>query len=132
MDFVIGVVSGLACLAVYWRFDRQALAQTGVVLLGIILGIYVGAHLVTSDLPRLLMEAGVATVALVLAMLFQRKWPMGIGLLILAHGGYDLVFGHGSGVADWYPGLCVGFDVVVGIGLSYRLGPGARPAPEHP
>ena len=32
-------------------------------------------------------------------------------LVIVVHGAYDFLFGHSSGVADWYPPLCVGFDM---------------------
>lgn len=121
MDFALGILSGVIFLATYWRFKTATIAQAGVLVFGIMLGIYVGAHLVTSDLTRVLIEVAAGSVALGLAMLFQRKWPMGIGLLILGHGGYDFFLGHSTGVADWYPGLCVGFDIVVGAALTYRL-----------
>lgn len=121
MDFAIGAVTGLLFLAIYWRMKPATIAQVSVLTFGIMLGIYVGAHLVTSELPRVLIEIAGGSVALLLAMVFQRKWRMGIGLLILGHGGYDVLMGHSTGVADWYPGLCVGFDVIVGLGLTWRL-----------
>lgn len=121
MFFAIGAVIGIIFLVVYWRFKTDTIAQAGVLALGIMLGIYVGANLVTSDLSRVLVETLVGSIALGIAMLFQRKWPMGIGVLILCHGGYDFLLGHSTGVAEWYPPLCVGFDIVVGAGLIYRL-----------
>lgn len=121
MDLVIGISSGVAFLFAYWRSSNAALAQAGFIALIAMLSIYVGAHLVSSDLIRILAETGFALVVAAIALFVRDRWPVLIGALILGHGAYDFLMGHAAGVADWYPLLCVGFDVTVGLGLIYRL-----------
>ena len=117
----IGMAIGIIFLIVYRRFGAATLALNGFLALAIMLAIYVGARLVSGTLQDILIETLLASVWLGLGQLAIHKWRPGIGLLILAHGGYDFLFGEASGVADWYPPLCVGFDVVVGIGLFVLL-----------
>jgi len=87
----------------------------------IMLAIYVGAHLVGSELDRIVIEAVGATIVLSVAMIFKDKWPIGLGGLIFGHGAYDFFFGHAAGVANWYPAMCVGFDIIVGAGLVWLI-----------
>ena len=49
------------------------------------------------------------------------RWLPAIGIFVFFHGLYDAVFGPHTGVADWYPPLCAGFDLVVGVGLFVLL-----------
>lgn len=121
MDLVIGILAGAACLIAFWRSSNEALAQAGFVALVAMLSVYIGAHLVSSDLMRILAETGFATVIAAIALYVRDRSPVWIGALILGHGAYDYSIGHGAGVADWYPLLCAGFDVTVGLGLIYRL-----------
>ena len=121
MAAAIGVATGSVFLLIYSRFAAATLALNAYLVLAIMLAIYLGAHLVTGDLAKVISETVIATVWLGLGQLALLKWKPGIGLLILAHGGYDFLFGAATGVAAWYPPLCVGFDVVVGIGLVVIL-----------
>jgi hypothetical protein len=113
----LGAASGAVLLAAYWRRGPKALAEMGYLAFAVMLAIYVGAHLVSSETPRILGETGGALAAMAVAMLVRGRGPAWMGLLILGHGGYDFLLGHSAGVAPWYPPLCVGFDLVVGLGL---------------
>jgi len=62
-------------------------------------------------------EMAIGTVVAVLARVVMLRWPPAIGIFVFCHGLYDAFFGASTGVADWYPPLCAGFDVVVGVGL---------------
>jgi len=117
----IGVAIGIVFLIVYCRFGAATLALNGFLALAIMLAVYVGARLVSGAPQDILIETLLASVWLGLGQLAIYRWRPGIGLLVLAHGGYDFLFGEASGVADWYPPLCVGFDIIVGIGLFVLL-----------
>jgi len=90
--------------------------MNGYLALAIMLSIYLGAYLVTGTTQKIIHETILATIALGFATVFRSKWPLGIGIMILAHGAYDHFLGTHSGVADWYPPMCAGFDVIVGLG----------------
>lgn len=117
----IGVATGIAFLLIYGRFAAATFAQNGLLVLAIMLAIYLGAYLTSADLNRIVAETAIAAVWLGLGQLALVKWRPGIGFLILAHGGYDFLFGSATGVAQWYPPLCVGFDLVVGLGMIALL-----------
>lgn len=121
MDLGVGIVAGVIFLAAYWRVSREALAQAGFLALLAMLSIYIGAHLVSSDILRIVMESGFALLVMGIALYVRDRWPLIIGFMILGHGAYDFSMGHSSGVAHWYPLLCVGFDVTVGLGLIYKF-----------
>ena len=107
---------------------RRAVAQTGYLAFVIMLSIYFGAHLVSSADPRIAAEAVFVAAAIAFARIGMKRDPRLIGALTLAHPLYDLLFGPQTGVADWYPGLCLGFDVVLGFGLVWLLRPAKREA----
>lgn len=93
----------------------------GFVAFAVMLWIYVGARLVSGSMSDIAFEAGFALVAAGLAQLAMAKWPPSIGVAILLHGVYDAFLGPHTGVASWYPPLCAGFDVVVGVGVIALL-----------
>lgn len=85
------------------------------------LAIYIGAQLATGSLTEILLETLFGTIALVAARLLMMRWLPSIGIMIFLHGMYDAILGERTGVADWYPPLCAGFDFLVGIGLVLVL-----------
>ena len=91
--------------------------MNGYLALAIMVSIYLGAYLTTDNLHLMIKEFFIGLGFLGLATVFRKAWPLGIGFLVLTHGAYDHFFGHHSGVADWYPPVCAGFDVIVGSGL---------------
>ena len=96
---------------------NRALADGGYIALIAMLAIYLGAELVTGSLTSIITEMAVTSAVIVLARIAMMQWPPAIGVFVFLHGLYDASFGASTGVADWYPPLCAGFDVVVGIGL---------------
>jgi len=95
--------------------------MNGYLALAMMISIYLGAWLVSGDFQKIVFESILATVALGIATVFRVKWPLGVALMVLAHGAYDHFLGAASGVAEWYPPVCAGFDVIVGSGLLFLM-----------
>lgn len=93
----------------------------GFIVFVVMLWIYVGARLASSTDQHILYEAVFALVAGAIAQGSMLKWPPAIGIAVLLHGIYDAVVGPHTGVAEWYPPLCAGFDMVFGVGLFVLL-----------
>ena len=117
IEAAIGAGSGLALLALFARMGNRALADGGYIALVAMLAVYLGAELVTGSMMSSLTEMAAASSVIVIARVAMMRWPPAIGVFVFLHGLYDAFFGASTGVADWYPPLCAGFDVVVGIGL---------------
>jgi len=121
MYYLIGAAFGLLCLLPFIKSSTRTLAMNGYLALAIMVSIYLGAYLTTGNMHLILHETFVGVVFLGLATLSRKKRPLGIGFLVLAHGAYDHFLGHKSGVIDWYPPVCAGFDVIVGSGLIFLM-----------
>ena len=117
----IGAGLGAILLALFSRGSARFLASNGYLALVAMLAIYIGARLVAGSLADILFETLFATVMTVAARLLMQRWLPGIGVMVLIHGAYDALVGPHTGVADWYPPLCAGFDLVVGAGLIVVL-----------
>ncbi|XUU60426.1 hypothetical protein ACRAQ6_12810 [Erythrobacter sp. HA6-11] len=89
----------------------------GFIIFAVMLWIYVGARLAAGSTQAIAFEALFALVAAGIAQLALVKWPPGVGIAILLHGAYDAIIGPHTGVAEWYPPMCAGFDLVFGAGL---------------
>ncbi|MEL7190013.1 MAG: hypothetical protein AAGK17_10715 [Pseudomonadota bacterium] len=113
----IGVVMGASFLAVAARLPSRIIAAQGVLALCAMLSIYIGAQLVSGDLTDILFETMVGGVFFGGTLIAMRRWLPAIGVAILLHGLYDAFIGPDTGVAEWYPPLCAGFDLIVGGGL---------------
>ncbi len=85
------------------------------------LSVYVGARLVTGSFSETILEIAIASIATVLTRVAMQRWLPAIGIAIFLHGIYDALAGPHTGVADWYPPLCAGFDLVVGTRLMVIL-----------
>ena len=60
----------------------------------------------------------------VIAWLGATRWPPLVGVGWLLHMLWDIVLhpgGHPGFVPSWYPPLCLGFDVLVGVALLIRF-----------
>jgi len=90
-------------------------------IFNVMLWIYVGAQLASGTFDHIIVESVFALFAGGVAQALTLKWPPTIGLAILCHGAYDALLGPHTGVAEWYPPVCAGFDVVVGLGLTVLL-----------
>ncbi|MEP3051092.1 MAG: hypothetical protein ABJP48_08305 [Erythrobacter sp.] len=121
LEVFAGAASGAILLAVFVRLPAKPLANYGFLVFAIMLSIYLGARLVTGSFGQVVIEFAAVNIALGLAKFAMSKWLPSIGLVILMHGAYDAVFGPHTGIAEWYPPLCAGFDLVVGFGLIFVL-----------
>lgn len=117
----MGAGSGGLLLVLFARLPARELATQGLIALNAMLAVYVGARLVSGTLTDVLYETAVAIVFAGAAQFAMRRWLPAIGAAILLHGAYDAIIGPHTGVADWYPPLCAGFDFVVGAGLVVLL-----------
>ena len=108
-------------LALFARGSARTVADAGFLALNAMLSIYIGARLVTGTMTEVLVETAIATAVVVATRLAMMRWLPAIGIAIFLHGIYDAVFGPHTGVADWYPPLCAGFDMIVGAGLLVIL-----------
>ncbi|MEM6908708.1 MAG: hypothetical protein AAF494_08510 [Pseudomonadota bacterium] len=125
MDFwlaaLLGAVSGGALIALGTKLRPQALAGQGYIALNVMLAIYVGVQLASGTLIDIVFEALLAVIVSGVTFVAMRRWLPAIGVAILLHGVYDALIGPHTGVAEWYPPLCAGFDLVVGLGLLWLL-----------
>lgn len=119
--YAMGVVLGALCLLPFLKSPTKALTSNGYMALAMMLMVYLGAYLVSGSTERVIYETLFAIAALALATIFKKTWPLGIALLVFLHGSYDHFYGAQSGVAEWYPPACAGFDMVVGLGLGYLI-----------
>ena len=94
--------------------------------------IYVGAKLATGSLAEIGGETLFALIACGTAQFAMLRWPPSIGIVIMLHGVYDAVIGPSTGVADWYPSLCAGFDAIFGLGVLIILLRSSSPPPAEP
>ena len=117
----IGAGSGAALLALFARLPERQLADLGYLALISMLAIYIGARLVTGDITDVVLETVGATSAAILVRVLMTRWLPAIGAAILLHGCYDALVGPHTGVVNWYPPLCAGFDLIVGAGLLVIL-----------
>lgn len=125
MDFwlaaLIGAVLGAVLLAASARLSSRILAAQGVLALTAMLWIYVGVQLVGGSATDIVFECILAMVFGGATLLAMRRWLPSIGAAIILHGVYDAFVGPHTGVAEWYPPLCAGFDLIVGGGLIGML-----------
>ena len=117
--------AGLAAIALFAtrRLDRLALARASLLALAIILSIYIGAWLVVAPDGRALIDIAGAAFALLLCAVLLNREPRLPAAFITAHALYDLFFALQAGLPEWYPCLCLGFDVTLGLGLIWLLRP---------
>ncbi|MFK8054578.1 MAG: DUF6010 family protein [Saprospiraceae bacterium] len=113
-----GLVSGAALIAIARSIDYSEgdLLATGLLVAA---AIYVGFAVLWGEDGWVRFEAvGVAIFSLI-AFLARRFGILWIGAGWLLHIGWDYLFhmvGAGSHlVPEWYPPICIGFDLIVGL-----------------
>jgi hypothetical protein len=97
-----------------WRLDARGVPLA--LFLGVAAGIYIGFGLADGR-P---LHAGIQALGAAPFLVVAAGWPRAIGLLAcawIAHGAWDLAHqlgGIGTAVPDWYPAVCLAWDVVLG------------------
>ena len=117
MPFFLGAAFAAFAVAIQLVVAREKVAQSGHFALGMILAIYIGARLSSGSLTVALAESAFAGVVLLLSLAALQTKPRLVGVLIILHGLYDQIFAHSAGLPEWYPPLCLGVDIVLGIGV---------------
>ena len=117
LELIIGVVLAVPCIWLWQRWPDHFAALTGVGLLGAVaiypaVGLFMGVPL--SEMP---IQLGTFLPAMIILWL-GIKWSVGfIAFGWLAHGPWDMLIHHAESIAhmpDWYPAVCLGFDLYVG------------------
>jgi hypothetical protein len=123
------VLIGIVLAAVFILLARTVArrGEMSVYALGLVVAalIYVGFALANGGAKDLRLEAWGLFSFSVAAFVSWRAWPMGLALAWAAHAAWDVLFhpiGQSSHAPDWYPLVCVGFDLAVAgyIFLSLR------------
>jgi len=124
MEYLIGSLLSVAVagLAVAIGFDRERAFYPTVLI--VVASYYVLFAAAVASTRTLLIEIAVAIGFLILALIGFKKslWIVSVGLV--GHGAFDFVHHFlifNPGVPHWWPGFCLGFDVVLGIWLTGRL-----------
>jgi hypothetical protein len=124
MEYVVGIVLGAAVVgfAIVIGFARErAFAPF---LLMVVATYYILFAVIADSMPALLIESVAAGAFLVVAVAgFKRNaWLVVAGLI--GHGVFDAVHRlliQNAGVPVWWPGFCLSFDVVAGLGIAVLL-----------
>jgi len=110
----------LAILSRVTKFDKDR--SYFATLLIIIATYYVLFAFMSSE--ALITEIVIASVFSEVALAGALRWPILLGIGILLHGVFDYYHGHfinNSGVPEWWPAFCAGFDIVFGIWVIYLI-----------
>lgn len=125
---IAGVVAGAVSLASTQKLANGSLVReqrAWAIYLVVAALIYIGFSLFGGAEPRWVMiESGGVLLYGGLAVAGALRAPRLIALGWLAHSLWDLVIhpnGHPGFVPSWYPPVCLGFDVVVGVWLLKRF-----------
>lgn len=124
MSFAIGIAMALViCLAARLiGFDRDR-AFYPILLIAIASYDLVFASL-TQDTGVIVAECLLASVFIVMAVLGFSKWPQLVVFGLAGHAAADVVHPHliaNSGIPEWWPGFCAGFDVAAALALALVL-----------
>ena len=108
------------------RFDRDRSFWPTVLI--VIASYYLLFAVMGGDMSALLQESAVILAFAAVALLGAFRWPVLVGVGIVAHGVFDLLHGHvitNPGVPVWWPAYCAAVDVLLGawvIGCALRAG----------
>ena len=124
MEYVIGVGLGLVvcAFAMLVGFDRDRVFYP--MLLSVIATYYILFAVMGGSIPALAIESAVAGMFIVLAVVgFKRNlWLTAAALA--GHGVFDLFhrrFIQNPGIPTWWPGFCLGFDILAGGFMAMLL-----------
>lgn len=128
-DLVLVIAGAAFAAASLWAAARVGLewwvASTGLVALPLVYAAFALIDGVPAVAAR---EVAVGLPWIVMGLIALRSRSAivtrVVGLLWLAHAGYDVirdVVADPSGAPDWYPAVCLGFDLALGAWILLRL-----------
>ena len=116
INMLFGVIGGGVSAALLSMRQPKDRGIPLAIFLGVAVGIYVGYGLRDGHSDQAVLQALGALPFVAVAA----RWPRAVGLLgiaWLAHGLWDALHGFGlmrTTVPSWYPGACLGWDMVLG------------------
>lgn len=108
----------IAALAHVTKFDRDR--SFFATLLIVIATYYVLFSFISFE--AIVVEIVVASCFSLIALAGALRWPILLGIGISMHGVFDFTHMHfitNSGVPEWWPLFCAGFDIVLGCWVIY-------------
>ena len=117
LEIIIGIVAAAFLLFLYRNLPTKksiSLWENGLIIAAIIYVVFAIIGRNWTWLPYEIMGVGIYGVAVLLSRKFSPVW-LGIGWVL--HVLWDLLLhpnGHSGYVPDWYPGVCLGFDLMIG------------------
>lgn len=124
LQIALGLVAGVAVVALTRSFRVERSLIWALIALPLI---YAGFQIADGNGTEALIELAVG-VAFIGAGIYLANWNgpivwLAAGVFWLAHAVFDLAHDSmvdGAAVPDWYPAVCIGFDVAVGAYLIWR------------
>jgi hypothetical protein len=124
MEYLVGILLGLATvvLAALIGFDRDRSFYSTVLI--VVATYYVLFAAMGATRRILMLEIALACGFILFAVIgFKGNFWL-VAAALLGHGIFDFVrpgFIANPGVPHWWPGFCMAFDVIFGVGLALRL-----------
>src|SRR5262245_18941816 len=132
LALLLGVLFAFGALATSRALGPERGRVVLLVLLGVAVGMYLGAALAAANLAALLLQALGVLLFCAIALLGARSLRL-LGLAWMLHAAWDLVHVVGelkTTLPDWYPWACVVADLALGgFLLMFGLGTAPRPLP---
>jgi hypothetical protein len=124
MEYLIGIGLALVvcCFAMLAGFDRDRVFYPTLVI--VVASYYVLFAAMGSSMPALVLESVIAAAFLALAVAGFKKSLWIVVAALAGHGVFDFfhhLFIRNPGVPAWWPGFCLGFDVLAGGFLAMLL-----------
>jgi len=122
IEFLIGAILAIAIaiFAKVTRFEKERSFYSTVLI--VIASYYVLFAFISFESIEI--EIVIASIFSIAAIVGAFRWPVLLGLGILAHGVFDFVhssFINNSGVPHWWPAFCAGVDIVLGLWVIYLV-----------
>lgn len=135
MPFLVGTVLALAvCLSMsFVGFDRDRAFYPTVT---IVIASYYALFAVMGGSTQSLAFEAIPVAVFVMASIAGFRYSLWLVAIALAgHGVFDIAHDRlivNPGVPTWWPGFCLGFDVVAGLYLAWLLKTGRVPVGRYP
>jgi hypothetical protein len=124
MEYLVGILLalGTVVLAALIGFDRERSFYSTVLI--VVATYYVLFAVMGATRHTLMIEIIIASGFILFALLgFKGNFWL-VAAALVGHGIFDFIrpaFIANPGVPRWWPGFCMAFDVIFGVGLALRL-----------
>ena len=124
MQYLVGILLslGTVVLAAVIGFDRERSFYSTVLI--VVATYYVLFAAMGASRRTLMLEIAIASGFLLFALIGFKGSLWLVAAALVGHGMFDFVrpgLIANPGVPHWWPGFCMAFDVIFGLGLALRL-----------